>query len=129
MIKQLVGLVFTTILAGVSVSIVAAKFDPFAVDEGIRLLFFASLFAFLWGLGTMAFFVINLGTRDRWVDSFRRGLFLYLVFLLLVFFKRHDILAWYMGAISGGVFIFLEVWIYKKFKKFNANVQSEDNNY
>lgn len=128
MSKQFFILVCITVLAGITVSMIIVKFDPFEVGEEIKLLFFASLFVFMWGLGTLAFFILNIGTRDRWADSFRRGLFLSLVFLLLIFFKRHDILAWYMGAILGGAFIILEVWIYKKLSKYN-NVQFEENNY
>lgn len=128
MSKQLISLVFITILAGASVGVIVVRFDPFAIDEGIKILFFTSLFTFLWGLGTVAFFIINLGASDRWVDSFRRGLFLSLVFLLLIFFKRRDILAWYLGAILGGVFVVLEIWIYKKLKN-KGHAEPQENSY
>lgn len=96
---------------------IVVKFNPFEVPETIKFLFFSALFAFMWGLGTLAFFILNLGTSDRWADSFRRGLFLSVLFLILVFFKRHDIFSWYIGAVLGGIFIIAEVIIYKKMSK------------
>jgi len=128
MAKQLFTLFCITFLAGVSVGMVVVKFDPFEVTETVKFLFFASLFAFMWGLGTLAFFILNLGTTDRWADSFRRGLFLSVLFLILVFFKRQDIFSWYVGAVLGGIFIVAEVVIYRKLSK-TQNVVSEQNNY
>lgn len=117
--KQFFGLASLTILAGVSVAMIASRFDPFIIDKDIKILFFFALFAFLWGAGTLAFFVLNIANGNRWADSFRRGLFLSLIFLVLVFFKRHEIFSWYVGAITGGVFIAGEVWIYKMMDRRN----------
>lgn len=128
MAKQLFTLFCITFLAGISVGMIVIKFNPFEVTETIKFLFFASLFAFMWGLGTLAFFVLNLGTLDRWADSFRRGLFLSVLFLILVFFKREDIFSWYIGAVLGGIFIIGEVIIYRKLNKFR-NDESQQNNY
>src|SRR3989344_9311224 len=112
--KQFFTLMMITILAGVSMVMVIFSFDPFKSSETIKMLFFSSLFAFMWGAGTMAFFILNLGTRDRWADSFRRGLFLSMLFLLLIVFKRYDVFAWYVGDVIGGIFIAFEIWIYKR---------------
>jgi hypothetical protein len=117
--KQFFTLVLITLLAGISMSMVAIYHDPFTANEQIKLLFFGSLFSFLWGAGTLAFFILNIGTNDRWADSFRRGLFLSMVFLMLIFFKRHDIFSWYLGAMIGGIFIAVEIWIYKRLTKKN----------
>lgn len=115
--KQVFILLCITILAGFSIGMIVMQFDPLKVGEMIKVLFFGALFAFMWGLGTLAFFILNIGTRDRWADSFRRGLFLSVLFLILIFFKRQDIFSWYIGAILGGIFIIAEVWIYKKLNK------------
>lgn len=117
--KQFFTLAMITLLAGASMVMVVYSFDPFRSSETVKMLFFGSLFAFLWGAGTMAFFILNIGTNDRWADSFRRGLFLSMLFLLLIIFKRYDIFAWYVGAVIGGVFIAFEVWIYKRLNKQN----------
>jgi len=122
MAKQLFVLFCITILAGASIGIIVVKFNPFEVPETIKFLFFAALFAFMWGLGTLAFFILNLGTSDRWADSFRRGLFLSILFLILVFFKRQDIFSWYIGAVLGGIFIIAEVIIYRSISR-SQNVQ------
>jgi hypothetical protein len=117
--KQFFLLILITILAGASMGIIAFSHDPFKAVEVIKLLFFGSMFAFFWGAGTLAFFILNIGTRDRWADSFRRGLFLAMLFILLILFKRHDIFSWYLGAVMGGIFIVAEVWIYKILTKKN----------
>ncbi|MDP3696734.1 MAG: hypothetical protein Q8R55_01745 [Candidatus Taylorbacteria bacterium] len=119
--KQFLSLIFVTILAGASLSMVAMRFDPSKIHGEIKLLFFFSLFTFLWGAGTLAFFVLNIANGNRWSDSFRRGLFLSVLFLILVFFKRQEILSWYVGAIIGGIFIAAEIWIYKRLDN-QANV-------
>lgn len=117
MAKQLFVLFCITILAGASIGMIVVKFNPFEVPETIKFLFFSSVFSFMWGLGTLAFFILNLGTSDRWADSFRRGLFLSILFLILIFFKRQEILSWYVGAALGGVFIVGEVLIYRRMSK------------
>lgn len=104
---------------------IVVKFNPFEVPETIKFLFFSSLFSFMWGLGTLAFLILNLGTSNRWADSFRRGLFLATLFLILIFFKRHDLLSWYVGAAIGGIFIVAEVIIYKTLNKLkNEGLQN-----
>lgn len=115
--KQVFTLLCIIILSGVTVGMIVMQYDPFSVGEAIKTFFFGSLFVFMWGLGTLAFFILNIGTTDRWADSFRRGLFLSLVFLLLVVFKRSDIFSWYVGAILGGIFIAAEIWFYRRISK------------
>jgi len=100
-------------------AMIAVSHDPFTAVESIKLLFFGSLFSFLWGAGTLAFFILNIGTNDRWADSFRRGLFLSMLFVMLIFFKRYDIFAWYLGAVMGGIFIAMEIWIYRRINSRN----------
>lgn len=117
MSKEIFFLFFITFLAGISMAMVSYSFDPFKTTEGIKILFFLSLFAFMWGVGTIAFFILNIVNSNRWTDSFRRGLLLSILFIILTFFKRHDVLSWYGGAIFGGVFILFEIWIYKKLIK------------
>jgi hypothetical protein len=117
--KQFFTLAMITLLAGISMVMVTFSHDPFSASESIKLIFFGALFSFLWGAGTLAFFILNIGTNDRWADSFRRGLFLSMLFLMLIFFKRHDIFAWYLGAVMGGIFIIMEVWIYRMLSKRN----------
>ncbi|OGN28534.1 MAG: hypothetical protein A3H54_04730 [Candidatus Yanofskybacteria bacterium RIFCSPLOWO2_02_FULL_41_13] len=121
---QMVLLVFITILAGTSMAMISFSFDPYKTTDGIKMLFFLSLFAFMWGAGTIAFFILNIANSDRWNDSFRRGLLLSVLFVILIFFKRHDVLSWYLGSIFGGLFTVFEIWMYKRISKRN-NVLSE----
>ena len=123
--KQLLGLIFITILAGVSMTMIAFSFDPFRAAEGVKMLFFLSLFAFMWGAGTVAFFILNVVNSDRWTDSFRRGLFLSILFVILIFFKRQDVLSWYVGAIMGGVFTVFEILVYRRVTSKRTNEASE----
>ncbi|OGM99954.1 MAG: hypothetical protein A3B91_04950 [Candidatus Yanofskybacteria bacterium RIFCSPHIGHO2_02_FULL_41_29] len=120
----MVLLVFITILAGTSMAMISFSFDPYKTTDGIKMLFFLSLFAFMWGAGTIAFFILNIANSDRWNDSFRRGLLLSVLFVILIFFKRHDVLSWYLGSIFGGLFTVFEIWMYKRISKRN-NVLSE----
>ena len=115
--KQIYLLFFITILAGISVGMIVMKFDPYESSETVKFLFFAPLFVFMWGLGTLVFFILNMGSQDRWPDSFRRGLFLSALFLILILFKRRDIFSGYLGAGLGGVFIIIEALIYRMVNK------------
>lgn len=124
MTKQIFFLFCITILAGVGIGMIVFKFDPYKTGEAVKFLFFSSLFVFMWSLGTMVFFVLNIASGDRWADSFRRGLFLSVLFLLLVFFKKSDIFVWYLGALLGGIFIILEALVYKKLNKRTSNDES-----
>jgi len=124
MSRQIFFVFFITFLAGVSMVTVAYSYDPFRTTEGIKILFFLSFFAFIWGAGTIAFFILNLVNADRWTDSFRRGLLLSALFTILIIFKRHDVLSWYVGSIIGGLFIVFEIWVYKRLSKRNSE-QSE----
>jgi len=117
MTRQIFFLFCITILAGISVGMIALRFDPYTSTEAIKFLFFASLFVFMWSLGTLVFFVLNIVSSDRWSDSFRRGLFLSVLFLILILFKRKDIFSWYLGAGLGGFFIILEALLYKSLSK------------
>ena len=103
-----------TILAAISLAVLAISFDPFKSDDFIKILFFASLAAFIWGCGAIVFFVLNLFSNDRPTDSLRRGLFLALFVLALVFLRKHGILYWYTGFAAGVVTMLVELWIYKQ---------------
>jgi hypothetical protein len=114
--KLLLGFVPITILAAISLAVLAISFDPFKADNFIKLLFFASLTAFIWGCGAIVFFVLNLFSNDRPTDSLRRGLFLALFVLAIVILRKQGILYWYTGFAAGVITLLIELWIYKKTK-------------
>lgn len=102
-----------TILAAVSLAILAVKFDPFEADEVVKLLFFASLTAFIWGCGAIVFFILNFFSNDRPTDALRRGFFLAFLVLVLVFLRKYGLLYWYTGFAAMVIILLIELWIYK----------------
>src|SRR3989344_3977492 len=114
--KLFFGFMPITILAAISLAVLAISFDPFKSDNFIKFLFFASLAAFIWGCGAIVFFVLNIFSNDRPADSLRRGFFLALFFLAIVYLKKQGILYWYTGFAAGVVTLLVELWVYKKAK-------------
>ncbi len=114
--KLVFGFMPITILAAISLAILAINFDPFKSDSFIKTLFFASLTAFIWGCGAIVFFMLNIFSNDRPADSLRRGFFLALFILALVLLRKHGILYWYTGFAAAVVTMLIELWIYKKAK-------------
>ena len=58
--KQIFTLLCITALAGMSIGMIVMQYDPFQTGETIKTLFFGALFVFMWGLGTLAFFILNI---------------------------------------------------------------------
>lgn len=111
--KLFFGFMPITILAAISLATLAVSFDPFKADNLVKFLFFASLAAFIWGCGAIVFFMLNLFSNDRPTDSLRRGLFLALFALSLVFLNKQGMLYWYTGFASAVIVLLIEMWIYK----------------
>ncbi len=110
--KLFFGLIPLTALAAISLGIVSVTFDPFTATGTVKLLFFASLSAFLWGCGAIVFFILNLFSHDRTSDALRRGFFVALLALIIVFFKKYGILHWYTGFAAIILTMLAEFWIY-----------------
>jgi len=111
MSKRLLILLCITILAGAGLVIIALRFDPYQSESGIIFLFLSSLFAFIWGLGSIMFFTLHLLSNNRWQDSFRRGLLLAIFVVTLILFRINDIFYWYLALGLGIVLVFAEVLI------------------
>lgn len=102
-----------TILAAISLAVLAVSFDPFKSDSVIKFLFFGSLATFTWGCGAIVFYILNLFSDDRSADSMRRGFFVALLVLALVLLKKQGLLYWYTGFATGVVIMLVELFIYK----------------
>lgn len=111
--KLVLGLMPITILAAISLAVLAVSFDPLKSDNLIKFLFFASLATFIWGCGAIVFYILNLFSDDRSTDSLRRGLFLALLILALILLKKQGLLYWYTGFLAALVIMLIELWIYK----------------
>ena|SRR3989338_4879674 len=111
--KLIFGLMPITILAAISLAVIATSFDPSKSDNLVKLLFFGSLTTFIWGCGAIVFYILNLFSDDRSTDSMRRGFFLALLALALVLLKKQDLLYWYTGFLAAIIIMLIEVWIYK----------------
>lgn len=114
--KLIFGFVPITILAGISMAIVAITFDPVKSDGFVKFLFFASMTAFIWGCGSIVFFVLNFFSNDRPNDALRRGFFFSLFFLIIFILKKQGLLHWYTGFVALIVTMLVELWIYKSTK-------------
>ena len=122
--KLLFGFIPITILAAISLGMVSMVFDPFKADGTIKFLFFASLSAFLWGCGAIVFFILNLFSHDRTADALRRGFFIALLILILVFLRKQELLYWHTGFFAVIIVMILEFFIYKKTKLTIGNNDS-----
>ncbi len=111
--KLFLGFMPITILAAISLAIIATSFDPFSSDNFTKFLFFASLATFIWGCGAIVFYILNLFSDDRSADSLRRGFFIALLALALVLLKKQGLLYWYTGFLTALIIMLIEVWIYK----------------
>ena len=111
--KLFFGLIPITILAAISLAILAVSFDPFRSDNLIKFLFFSSLATFIWGCGAIVFYILNLFSDNRSTDSLRRGFFLALLALALVLLKKQGLLYWHTGFSVAIIIMLIEVWIYK----------------
>lgn len=114
--KIFFGLAPITLLAAVSLAILAATFDPFKSDFLVKFLFFASMTTFIWGCGAIVFFILNFFSNDRPTDALRRGLFLSLMALSWVFLKKQGILHWSTVFVAMTIIMVIEIWIYKRSK-------------
>lgn len=114
--KLYLGFMPITLLAAISLLVVAASFDPFKSEGYVKLLFFASLTAFIWGCGAIVFFFLNFYSTDRPTDALRRGLFLAVLVLFLLLLKKQGVLHWYTGFAAAIITMLAEFWIYKKAK-------------
>ena len=112
--KLFIGFIPITILAAISLGVMATTFDPFKADGSIKILFFTSLAAFLWGCGATVLFILNFFSNDRTADALRRGFFFALLVLTLVIFKRYNLLYWHTGFTAIIITMLIEFWIYKK---------------
>ena len=112
--KLFLGFIPITILAAISLGVMATTFDPFKADGTIKVLFFASMVAFLWGCGATVFFILNLFSKDRTADALRRGFFIALLVLTLAIFRRYGLLYWHTGFTAVIITMVIEFWIYKK---------------
>src|SRR3989338_2164149 len=124
--KLFFGLMPITILAAISLAVIAMSFDPFSSDNFIKFLFFASLATFIWGCGAIVFYVLNLFSDDRSTDSLRRGFFLALLALALVLLKKQGLLYLYTGFLTALIIMLIEVWIYK-IGKLTTTSSGQDN--
>ena len=111
--KLFLGFMPITILAAISLAVLAISFDPFKSDNLIKFLFFGSLATFIWGCGAIVFYILNLFSDDRSADSMRRGFFVALLVLALVLLKKQGLLYWYTGFAAGIIVMLIELWIYK----------------
>ena len=121
--KLFFGFIPITLVAGVSLFMIAIVFDPFKADGTVKFLFFASLAAFLWGCGAIVFFILNLFSHDRTVDALRRGFFIALLVLALVCLKKYGVLHWYTAFTATVIIMLLEFLVYK-----GAKLTVRDNN-
>ncbi|MEX2090567.1 MAG: hypothetical protein WD989_00315 [Candidatus Paceibacterota bacterium] len=103
------------ILSSVGLTIISITQDPFQADRFIKFLFFCSLFVFSWGIGTLIF----LGFRNDFVKSFRRGLWLAILILAGIIFKKLGVLNIINFLIIFGVVVALEWFLTKTFKGAN----------
>ena len=111
--KLFLGFMPITILAAISLAVIAMSFDPFNSDNLVKFLFFASLATFIWGCGAIVYYILNLFSEDRSTDSLRRGFFLALLALALVLLRKQGLLYWYTGFLAALIIMLIEVWIYK----------------
>lgn len=124
--KLFFGLIPITILAAISLAVLATSFDPLSSDNFIKFLFFASLTTFIWGCGAIVFYVLNLFSDDRSTDSVRRGFFLALLVLTLVLLRKQGLLYWYAGFLAVIIITIFELLIYKM-GKLTTTTNEESN--
>lgn len=122
----MLGLMPITILAAISLAVLAVSFDPFKSDSFIKFLFFGSLATFIWGCGAIVFYILNFFSDDRSTDSMRRGFFIALLVLALILLKKQGLLYWYTGFAAGVIIMLIELWIYKM-GKLTTTTNEESN--
>lgn len=124
--KLVLGLMPITILAAISLAVLAVSFDPFKSDNVIKFLFFGSLATFIWGCGAIVFYILNLFSDDRSGDSMRRGFFIALLVLALILLKKQGLLYWYTGFSAAIIIMLIELFIYKM-GKLTTTTNEESN--
>lgn len=113
MSKLFLILIPITLLAAISLGIIALTFNPDKSEGSVKLLFFASFSAFLWGCGAIVFFLLNFWVNDRMNDALRRGFFVAMLGLALVILRKQGLLYWHTGFVSIIIIMLMEFWIYK----------------
>ena len=92
---QIVIIIITGLVSALSLGIIVINFDPFQAAGYIKLLFFLSLFAMIWGVSTIALFYFSKSNKNL-EKSFWRG-FLISGSLLAIFLVTRLILYLYVS--------------------------------
>jgi len=81
--RQLFVIIFSGIISAISLGVIVFSFDPFLATGYVKVLFYVSLFATTWSIGTILFFYLKPESEDRFESAFRWGLFLSIAILAI----------------------------------------------